>query len=88
LKLIKKELKGELMIWRMKVKAKFQLASNQFPSNESKLVPTNLNPGPHLVGLSIQRGQECEIVVCQIQRLKLKHKKVNIGVQSPHMCGL
>jgi hypothetical protein len=42
----KKELKGELMIWRMKVKARVQLASNQFASNESKLVPKNLNPAP------------------------------------------
>jgi hypothetical protein len=28
----KKELKGELMIWRMKVKARVQHASNQFAS--------------------------------------------------------
>jgi hypothetical protein len=40
------------MIWRTKLQAMVQGRGStqriQFASNESKLVPRNLNPGPHL----------------------------------------
>jgi hypothetical protein len=60
----KKELQGELMIWRMKVKARVQHASNQFASNESKLVPKNKNPGPHLV---------LSLILLQVEDFSPKH---------------
>jgi hypothetical protein len=50
-------LKGELLIWRTKNQARDQGRVHsriQFASNESKLVPKKLDPGPSSkVGLSI-----------------------------------
>jgi len=59
-----KELKGELMIWRMKVKARVQHASNQFASNESKLVPKIKNPGLHFV---------LSVILLQVEDFSPKH---------------
>ncbi len=44
----KKDLKGELRIWRIKMQARVHVVSYsriQFASNESKLVPMGLDPG-------------------------------------------